>query len=185
MNPTPDPILAEALDFTANDLQLNRAGQMSDRQAEKVRSAGRNMSCALVFVALLILVPLTAMVISVLEAINQQDNLAIVFIGIGVLVVSVFAVSVLKTLGSSWRNAAQDTEQRQVVMVQGTVQCYTAGNKSTSYHLKIGELDLTVPRTAYIGFKHLEQYRLYYAPLSKKLLAAEPMLEDGSMRYEV
>ncbi|NWF70857.1 MAG: hypothetical protein HXY40_17365 [Chloroflexi bacterium] len=175
MNAKPDSILASGLDFTEDDLQANRAGQLSARQAQKLLTRHRNTTqtmLGLMLMATLFFVPL-----AFFAAIDTRD------ITPGVLLGAVWlgAIALLSAVIRSSDAAKVDIANGLVMAVQGPVQCYTtSSSSSTQYNLRVGELTFErVDQNVYIAFKHLDIYTLYYTPQSKTIVAAETPVEDA------
>lgn len=73
-----------------------------------------------------------------------------------------------------------DAVRGQIANAQGLVRrtvtvTHTQYGASTTYYYKLDKLSFTVSSGAYTAFIDGLQYRLYYAPLSKTLLAIEPL----------
>lgn len=161
--------LAEALGFSDQDLAENRAGRMSDAQKQHLRRGWRR---TLWIVGAL--VPAFGLLATILLFMAQRNGSSILSV-IGVLVTLINAVIV--GLGAqSYLRTSGDINQGNVAELSGVVNhTIRVSGRVLTYVLKIEGQEVIVPKPVFLAFEDNKPYRLYRAPASKILLAAEAL----------
>ncbi len=172
MNGAHDNILASGIGFNDADLAANREGRLSEKQAERLLKARRNTVQGMVGIMVLltvILLPLA--VLGQAQTGSAQVSIVIGLVWLGLM-------GLFLAIIRSGQAVQADAWRGQVEIVRGPVQCYTSsqGDSGTQYNLRVGDVTFhKVDRDAYIAFKHLDAYIIYYTPQSKQIVAAEPL----------
>ncbi|MBK8020425.1 MAG: hypothetical protein IPK19_03105 [Chloroflexi bacterium] len=163
----PSVSLPEALNFDEQDLELNRAGQISDAQAERIRSLWRRN--LLWIVGGLLFNGLAATVL--IFAGTSSNSTPLIFIGMGLTVLN----AVIMGLGATnYMRTQRDLRQRQVETIQGTLRhTIRVSGRNRTYILEVGGERLIVPRPVFSAFEEAKAYRLYRSPATRILFAAE------------
>lgn len=175
MNGAHDNILASGIGFDEADLAANREGRLSEKQAERLLKARRNTVQGMVGIMVLltvILLPLA--VLGQAQTGSPQVSIVIGLVWLGLM-------GLFLAIIRSGQAVQVDVRRGQVEAVRGAVQCYTSskGESGMQYNLRVGDLTFNrVERDAYIAFKHLDAYIIYYTPQSKQIVAAERLAGD-------
>ncbi|MBC8171023.1 MAG: hypothetical protein H7X77_05110 [Anaerolineae bacterium] len=151
-----DPVLGKALGFNRDDLQANRVGGITDRQ--KTAMYGTILTnftrYGLIGGAALLILP----------ALLATGSNAL-FVA-ALLVILVGGAISLPTLLYTWR-LRQDWQQAKVATVSGQVQA------SAADQIQVNDQHFRLNQEVVKNFTNGETWMLYYAPLSKWMLAAE------------
>lgn len=159
--------LPTALAFTSADLEANRQGRLSPAQIERMKRIRlRNTRIAsLLFIAL-------ALGATSLFYLGQLNRSLILFGG-GVAL-TLFNATMIGRAGRAYMQIGGDLRGRQVETLTGEVErVLRRGRASDRYLLRVNGAELTVTKDVFIGFRHLEPYRIYRAGVSRVLLSAE------------
>jgi hypothetical protein len=165
--PIPDKGLASVLYFDGSDLAANRNGEMSESQAAHLHNQRQNfwfeIGAAAVFIVLTVLSFLASEVI-------------------GAMALFVLLVILLPYL--VWRKHEQnkrinyDIEDGKVWFAMGQVildQHSPNGRVSSMrYMMTVSSTTFELNKDVFLRFKHLDYYNIYFAPLSRIILSAEP-----------
>lgn len=163
------PDLRIALQFTEDDLIPNRAGLMSEGQRARLKAQRKR--AALIGAGMVAVIGLAAVM---LLFIGQQNNSEIArWIGIGVTICNALLVG---TLARNWLRVSTDIDSGKVDALKGTVHhtIRVAGRTST-YLLKLQDEEVMVAKEVFLAIKEGEPYRLFVAPGSRAVLAAEAL----------
>lgn len=164
----PLPTLPEALNFTDADLVANRAGELSDAQQDRLRRIWRRTLGILV--VSVIGIGLAATIILYLAQRNESSVLTLVGIVLTVvnaLVVGIGAQSYLRT--------SSDLRGGSIVEISGVVShTMRVSGRVATYVLRLDGQEVIVPRPVFFAVEEGKRYRLYRAPATRTLLAAEP-----------
>ena len=155
-----EDVLMRALNFTEDDLTLNAAGQLSAAQINRLKT--QRTTTATVAVAL-----------SVIVGALYARSLAPL-----VMMVLIF---VLFTVVTGIIPAVQMTRDLQagVQVAEGRVELDTIPRrKRTVYLVKLDGQKFKVQKMTFLAFKNGDPYRIYYAPHSRTILAAEWLRDD-------
>ena len=177
-----DPTLANGLDFDAYDLASNRDSLLSDRQKRgledfKIRKLRDVISATVLYV--LIFLVFTLIFISGMNP-NNKDSLGdwMLIIGIIALILTVIGVIGIVSAQSSAKATHINHDINEGIVLSETGIVILDTNKKirtgTPYMLTINDQVFNPPHEAFLRFKHLDRYTIYYAPHSKIILSAEP-----------
>jgi hypothetical protein len=166
--PEPKLSLAEALNFTPDDLAANRAGRLSAAQAERLnRSWRRTLWIVIGLVVLFGLVATTLLFLA-----QRQESPVLTAVGIVVTVVNAATVG----LGAqSYLRTSGDLRRGEVAVVSGAVShTIRVTGRVLTYVLKVEGQELIVSKAVFYAVDDAKAYRFYRAPSSRALLSAEP-----------
>ncbi|MCC6802480.1 MAG: hypothetical protein IT319_06325 [Anaerolineae bacterium] len=160
--------LADVLNFSAEDLAANRAGNLSNSQ--KARLARGWQRTVGIIVGLVVGFGLLATILLFLGQRNESPILSI----IGVIITVVNAV--LVGLGAqSYLRTTSDLRGGRVAVLDGVVShTIRVTGRAATYILKVDAQEIIVPKVVFFAFEESKPYRLYRAPASRTLLSAEP-----------
>lgn len=161
--------LADVLNFSADDLAANRAGELS--VAQKARLARGWRRTFWVILGLVVGFGLAATILLFLGQRNQSPILSL--IGVTITVIN----AVIVGLGAqSYLRTSSDLRGGRVVTVSGVVShTIRVSGRVATYVLKIDRQEIVVSKPVFFAVEDAKPYRLYRAPASKTLLAAEPV----------
>jgi hypothetical protein len=167
--------LAAGFPFTADDLDCNRAGMLSDAQ----RRRRRQLLLAQLSGGLIILLLVLAIAIPLGR--SGLDSLRAGEVRLGGLASMAIAGVLLVALGrSAWRARTRLSGQT-VAVYEGLVErSRVIGSEgSTLYYFHCGPVKLTVSEGAYQALVADYTYRVYYSPRMSKALSAEVLGVSG------
>ncbi len=163
-------ILMGAIGFTDEDLEANRRGKLSSEQARDLRhDAGRHLD--LIPVAVVGGVISVGVLIS--NGINQGDSTLTIFGNVAVVGV---VAALFIGFAWLWRGSELLAIDRNIAdVVEGQVyrEASPSPRGSSAYYLRVGGLTFTVSLTTFDCFEDGDYCRLYYAPVTKKILSVE------------
>jgi hypothetical protein len=189
MMPSGPPNLAGVLGFTPDELMLNRAGRVSERQLALLRRARRVGARWLVLVGLVlaafavVIVVVVAPKLSTKTAGEGSMQTTPIVVGVVAFVVLIMLLSILRTrrslsrLASGAVLATSGQAQTKVRRLGGNEEDYGGGMR---YELTIGSTTFFVGgRGVLAAFAEGAPYRAYYAAghgrAMNRLLSAEPL----------
>lgn len=160
--------LADVLNFSDDDLAANRAGNLSDSQRARLTRGWQRTLW--IIVGLVIGLGLLATILLFLGQRNESPILGV----IGIIITVVNAV--LVGLGAqSYLRTTSDLRGGRVNIISGVVShTIRVTGRAATYILKVDDQEIIVPKVVFFAFEDAKPYRLYRAPASKTLLAAEP-----------
>ncbi len=165
----PLPTLVEALGFTDADLAANRAGRLSDAQKQRLTKGWRRTLS--IFIGVIAAVGFAATLALFLGQRNNSPVLTVVGIAltlINALTVGIGAQSYLRT--------SRDLRSGSVAAVSGVVShTLRVSGRLATYVLRLDGEEVIVPKPVFFAIEEGKPYRLYRAPVSKTLLAAEAL----------
>lgn len=156
------------LDFTPQDIDQNRGGQLSESQLERLRGRRR----ASVTVAVL-MVMAAAVIASVFIFLGQANgSLVLTIIGVGITLVG---AAVTGIFARHWMRLTADIDSGTVQIVSGTLErvLKPINQRNAHYVLRVGDTDIATSKEVFKLIKHNAPYRLYITKYSRVLLAAE------------
>jgi hypothetical protein len=173
--PKVDPDLAYGLNFTAEDLAANREEYMSLSQRDMLlqkrqERLGKSVLYAAIYFGAALFV--------LLAAISNEGTLCI-FAPIWIALFFV-GFSVAANGRMFWRQTNEDLMKGDIAESNGRVILETIEVRRGSYRYEIHLNDSTfeVEKEAFLRFKHLDYYTLYYTPNTRIILSAESMEEN-------
>ncbi len=163
--------LSVANGFSADDLALNRNGQLGRQQRKKLRRKMRSR-----FWTCLLCAGGAAFIVAY-EPIARPAN------KIGFYVPAVILLAVILVVGKGLLDALTDSASGSVLSAEGlvkglVVQTTGAGGESgapASYYYALDPIRVRVCQSGYEALLEGLRYRLYYSPRSKTLLSIEPL----------
>lgn len=167
--------LAEAIGFNEDDLDHNRDGYLSERQRQALLGKPWPRYAALIAVTLALAAGALFVFVDQLRVDSPHTGHKTVLLLFAV--VEVIAVVFIVVPYSSYR---QDAQGMVADSVQGHVSLDVEGGGNTViYTLEISGERFTLDKHVFLAFKNDEPYVVYFAPHSRKLLAAEWLRETG------
>jgi hypothetical protein len=169
---TEPPSLAEALDFTDEELALNRDGQLSERQLDELFSEAhqyRSLEMLVYVIAALI------GIVIILDGIRRGDT-----VSSRIAILGVFGALAYGLIFIIHRHRVhhQHDADGAVEAVQGQVSLNISGtSSSTTYTVRTADGKFNVGREVFFAFKNGDPYALYYAPRTRRVLSAEWLRE--------
>ncbi len=165
--------LASALDFDAEDLALNRAGQISPRQRQQLRNWGaRARRRALIFFVVGILAASLAIFWGI-----RQDAAALTWLGIVIILINAAATGLAGRY--QLRLRADSDGDASVLTLEGEVSrvIQPIGRLRLRY-LRVAGRDFPIHARAFATFQSGETYRIHYCRQTGYLLTAEALNPD-------
>ncbi len=163
------PDLMRLLDFTPDDLQANRAGKLSPRQAARLVRIRRRST--LVSAGIMVVIGLAATVVMFLA---QRDN-SVIGLLVGITLTIINAIVMARAV-QNWLRLADDLRGGAVETLSGGVQrTVRVIGRALIYVLKIDQREVVVPKAVFKAVPEGARYRLFRAQRSGTLLAAEPV----------
>lgn len=161
--------LMPALQFSAADLDANRAGNIGDDQIARLAAAQQRTLLIGFGVFLVFTILATAMLFI------GTLNGAMVFTFGGILFTILNAIT-LGMFGRQWMRLRVDLRQGQVEAITGKLErVVRAGRRINNFVLRITDEEFYVKKDTFNLVRQDVRYRFYRAPHSKILLAAEPL----------
>ena len=160
--------LPEILNFSDEDLAANRAGRMSEAQKQRLTRGWRRTLW--IVIGLVIVLGLVAT--TLLFAAQRGGSSVLSVVGILVTVINAAIVG----LGAqSYIRTSNDLKGGQVTTISGVAShTIRVSGRVATYILKVDDQNVVVSRLVFFAIEDGKAYRLYRAPSSKTLLAAEP-----------
>lgn len=162
--------LSVANGFSADDLALNRNGQIGRHQRKKLRRKMRSRLWACLLCAG------GAVFIVAYEPVAPPAN------KVGFYAVAVILLAVILVLGKQLLDALADSASGSVLSAEGLVKGLVettndieGGSSTTSYYYVLDQVRVSVGQSGYEALLEGLRYRMYYSPRSKTLLSMEPL----------
>jgi hypothetical protein len=162
-----DTELMRELEFTADDLAVNRAGHLSETQLDRLR-ARRKRSIATGIAIMLLL----AFIASLCIFGGIQGSGVLLIIGIGLTLISAVITG---TFARYWLRLSADIRENTVSAFSGQLERVVkpVNRRVVAYLVRIGGAEFTVNKEQFKAFAHEAQYTLYRAKYTGTLLSAE------------
>jgi hypothetical protein len=190
MMPSGLPDLAAVLGFSPEELMLNRAGRVSDRQQALLRRARRYGLVWLLIVGVAMAAFIAVILLFVLPKLNKNDagegsvKTTPIIVGVVAFVVLIVIVSIVRTrssltkLGSGVVHTASGPASTRVRRMRGNDD--SDHGTGLRYELTIGRTTFFVSGQSVLGaFVEGAPYRAYYAAgrnrVLNRILSAEPL----------
>jgi hypothetical protein len=157
------------LDFSQQDLDANRAGSLGKNQVERLKTLqSRSLKIGIVgFLAF-------AVSSIVLLFFATGDNAF--FLTILAIFLSFLNALFVGMLARQWMRLAADLRVGEIESLSGRLErVVRTGGRGNNFVLRLNGEDFFVKKEVFALFRHESDYRLYRAPHSGVLLAAEPM----------
>lgn len=161
--------LQTALRFSPADLQANRQGKLSQRQAARMLALRRRNSALAAPLFLLLVCAATAL----LYGGQVGGNRLLSGTGFGLIVLNALLSGFV---GRSWMRIGSDLRAGAVEVLAGDVErVLRRGRAGDNYLLRIDGASLFVSREVFRGFEHEAPYHIYRTSHARVLLSAEPV----------
>lgn len=162
--------LKNTLKFTDDDLMHNRTGQMSEIQIYQLRVRRRQ--------SILIGLALTFVFTLIASLFLYQATPIRLIIGIGVTLCNAF---ILGVLGRYWMRLTGDIRSGKVDIISGQLQRVVkpVTRRLTNYMIRIGQVEVIVPKDTFKVFEHETTYHLYRTHYTGTLFSAEKITENN------
>jgi hypothetical protein len=176
-SPKVDRDLARGLNFNSDDLNSNRQGKISKRQGKMLVQKGESFRFHLFFtfcVEVLIFCSVIIFLGLIATKGNIPDDTSIIEV-----ILTVFGTLAIfpGILGiplyieyREWKVIRVELKEGKIKAKKGKVILHPAG-----YLLTIGRSNFKLSYQAYLRFRHLDSYIIYYTPNSRIIFSAEPM----------
>jgi membrane-anchored glycerophosphoryl diester phosphodiesterase (GDPDase) len=164
-----DSLLASNLGFDEYDMEENRAGRLSEKQAAALKLLRLKTNLALVAALVMLTVILGPLFMSTM---NWNTAVAVAVAALYLSLAALFYTFMRSTTHA----ITADLNAEHIEGAQGQIQCYISRR---SYTLRMGDVTFSnIAQNVYTAFRHLEVYTVYYTPHSKHLLAAEAVADS-------
>jgi len=182
--------LHHLLNFTPEDLELNRHGEISARQQAMLRHADREETTGLLIglgIIGVLIVPFCAIcaVLFNVRALLAWVNPTLVAVLLGI--VGVFGL--LMTY-ANWIGHRQRSRAPQVVAAIDEWLDFRVEERGAHeyYYVRVGDAELRVPYETFAGLQRFQRdkapnllYRLYHTPHTNQILSIEMLVDDDSL----
>ncbi len=172
--------LMDAIGFDAGDLAVNRAGTFSETQRRKLENWRMFWSLGLAAAVIVGASMSTFLFLAFLLA----PQAAALKIAAGMVVIILACVALYAFCWFKRADYLDDLEECIVYSAEGFVRLtLDEGRNNARYLVSVGTLTFIVSKQAFLSFKNGDPYRIYYAPNSKHIVAAEWLRgEDNLLR---
>jgi hypothetical protein len=159
----------QALGFTLDDLNCNRARQMSERQHYQLR-VRRRRSIAIGVLITLVMVFIASLLI--FFGSREDGSFILTIVGIGVTLCNAALVGVL---ARHWLRLSADIREGTVQAISDTLErvIKPVNRRVFNYAIRVGEAEVFVSKEAFEAFAHNTPYTIYRAPHTGALFSAE------------
>lgn len=164
-------VLAQVHGYSLDSLDTNRQGRMATGQI--MRLLWSVLWQCIIGVLILLLIAFLAYVMYTVLNSRQREWAILAGLGVSAIALLMIAWRVITLTIDALRGSvltAQGPVRRDIVVTHTQ-----NGGTSTTYYYKLDKLKFTVSSAAYTAFIEGLNYRIYYAPLSKRLIAIEPV----------
>lgn len=160
--------LMQLLQFTPDDLALNRDGQLAERQ--KLALQRRRQRTLLIMAGIIIAAIIAATLLIFFGQVNASGILVIIGAGVTVCAAAISGIFARHVLRIS-----ADLQGGKVMAVSGKLERVVKPlNRSVAtYILRVGDVEVATSKEVFREFKHEAKYHLYLTPYTRVLLSAE------------
>ncbi len=163
---TPDNLM-QALSFNKDDLRSNRGGRLSETQINRIRQIQRRA----MFTGMGVVFSLDLLAAGFMFAGFKGDSPILILIGMALLTVSAVSVGMF---ARHWLRLSADLRAGEVEILEGKLErVVRQSGRSGVFLIRIGGAEFAVTKEVFNAFQHESPYRVYRAPHSNVLLAAE------------
>jgi hypothetical protein len=160
-----DQVLGSVVGFSAGDVEANRDGRLGAGQVARMVAAMAGLGVVVV----LLLAFCGFMAWNIWSDADAGSTIPIIM-------VALIALGGLLALGWSIIKLGLDVLGGRVEMVEGPVQrTYARAGRSTNYYYQVGGQKFSVSLRAYQAMVSGQNFRVYFGPRSKRLLALESL----------
>lgn len=160
--------LMAPMQFAQEDIEANRGGTLGPNQRIRLENLQRQT----ILIGVLSFMGI-GIVASVFLYFGQiKDSTILVFIGAMLTIINAILIGFL---GRHWMQLSGDIRNDEVVTISGMLErVLQPDGKMNNFILRVEGETFHVNKDLFKLFRHEVEYRLYYAPYSRVLLAAEP-----------
>lgn len=168
--------LIQVFRFNIDDLQANRNGQFSSAQMRRLR--GERWRKVWPYLSFAILGGLMAVFMGLNYSAGTRAggdvNIGFIVFGIAVFF-GVLAIVSLWRIVPAWRKATRNLKDEELKVMSGPIKCIIEKDKQGDplYFVRIGSQKFALSQKQYAAFSDGVRYKLYYASVSRLVLAAE------------
>lgn len=174
--------LMDAIGFDAGDLAVNRAGTFSEDQRRKLENWRMFWTLGL---AAAVIVGAGVSAILFLAFLFAPQAVALK-IAAGLVVIILACVALYAFCWFKRADYLDDLDERLVYATEGRVRlALDEGRNNARYLVSVGSLTFVVGKQAFLAFKNGDPYRIYYAPNSKRIVAAEWLRGEDNLLLDV
>jgi hypothetical protein len=167
-----EAVLRKVHRFDDGDLELNRHGRMSPSQRRRLTTAAALFGLFGVLIA-------GACAFGTWGVIMDGDQDA--WVGVGIIVL--LGVLLAALMAYLAQQLVRDAAGGSVKQVTGPVRrWFRSSGRNTNYYYTVKDEDFSVTGTAYAALVPDREYRVYYAPRSRRIVAMELVQGLGSTR---
>ena len=169
-SPVPErPSLAQAIGFTAADLEANRSGLLSEMQHYRLRV--RRWRSVAVGVAILLVAAFIATLL-IFSGTRDNGSIILLIIGIGVTICNAALVGLFVR---HWLRLSADIREGRAILTSGELERVVkpVSKRVMQYMIRVDEAEIMVSKDVFEAFEHHQPYILYLAPYTGTLLSAE------------
>jgi hypothetical protein len=160
--------LTEALNFSEEDLQANRAGRLSEAQKYRLTRGWRRTLWIVIGLVIVLTLGATTLIF-----VAQNNDLPVLNV-IGVLM-TIINAGIVGLGAQSYLRTSSDLKGGKVATISGVVShTIRVSGRVATYILKVDNQNVVVSRLVFFAVEDGKAYHLYRAPSSKTLLSAEP-----------
>ena len=171
-----DPYLAEALEFTEQDLIANRAGGVTDAQKKRLRRLETKNVLQMIAISLIMFAAVAAFV----NVLNNAEEGSALLVILAAIMGSSSAALLLRTIITLVR-WYQHANQLQSTPITGPLRLSQFGAEvtenyrslETKFFIHAGNHHFMIPYEAFVRLRDGDLYTLYYEPVTGHLLAVE------------
>ncbi len=165
------PSLAEALNFSDEELENNRDGLLRPGQHDKLMSVANELRG---FEVLIYLIAAIVSIAVIIDGVLRQDTVSSRLVMLGV--VGAIAFAVVFFLHRHTARYQYDADQATVAAVQGSVILdFHDYSNHTDFVVCVSGETFSVDKATFLAFKSGDPYALYYVLRTRRLLSAEPL----------
>lgn len=160
--------LMQLYEFTREDLETNRSGQLSAAQVERLRARRQRA----ILIGVLMVIVSAVIATGFIFAGRQNNSPILTVIGIGITICAAAATGIF---GRFWMRLSADLRTGNVMVFSGALErvIKPINRRVVTYLIRVGAAEVIVSKEAFKLFEHGADYRLYRTPYSGTLLSLE------------
>lgn len=160
--------LSQLLNFTPDDLVMNREGKLSEMQEYRLRVRRRRTE----ILGILLVLAGALIATGCIYLGNHNDSPIMTLVGIGITICSSALTGVFVRF---WLRVSEDIRSGKVLIHSGTLErvLKPVNRRIMTYIIRVDQAEVAIDKETFIAFEHGAPYRIYRAPYSGSLLAAE------------
>jgi hypothetical protein len=165
---TQHPQLMDLLEFTPEDLALNREGKLSEMQRYRLQLRRRRTT----FIGAGILIASVLLASGLIFAGNRSESPVLSLIGIGI---TICTAALMGSTARFWLRLNSDINSDRLIVNSGKLQrVIKPVNRSIQYYaIRVEAAEVMISKEAFDCFDHGADYTLYRTPYTGTLLSVE------------